>query len=310
MKYGWISHLQKYSLHDGPGIRTTVFLKGCPLDCWWCHNPENRSPNPEILVVESRCIRCGECVEVCPQTVGQASSLPSLPNSNDGAARRDELHCTLCGACIEACPAGARQLVGQRWSVDQTLHEILKDSIFYDDSQGGVTFSGGEPLMQPQFLAALLAACRDHGIHTAVDTCGYGPQETLLDLSPLTHLFLYDLKVMDEAKHLQYTGVSNRPILDNLKALAHLHSNIWIRIPIIPGLNDTEADLEAMAELVISLPNLRQVHLLPYHQTGIAKFKRLGQVYRLPGLKPPTTEYMAGVADRLYSLGLKVKCGG
>ncbi len=301
MQAGMVSNIQRYSTQDGPGIRTTVFLKGCPLNCWWCHNPEGRSGNPQVIIQESRCVLCGECIVICP-TAGS--------NSSDEAPRKAGAECTLCGACVDACPTGARQMTGGRRTVDEVIAEVVKDSIFYDDSGGGVTFSGGEPLMQPRYLRALLEACRARGIHTAVDTCGYAPLENLRDAVPATDLFLYDLKFMDEASHIRYTGVSNAVILANLEELGQVHGNIWLRIPIIPGLNDSEDQLDAMARFAASVPGVRQVNLLPYHRTGVQKFKRLGQNYHLPGLRPPTKEQMDSALARFSAAGLNVKTGG
>ena len=301
MQFGVVSNIQKYSIQDGPGIRTTVFLKGCPLDCWWCHNPEGRSPKPEIVVLETRCIRCGECVKVCPHLSSAASAEPPLQGGTE---------CEVCGACVEACPTGGRQAVGIRMSVDEVLDGIMKDRIFYDDSKGGVTFSGGEPLMQPRFLAALLEECRLKGIHTAIDTCGYAPKEILMAVAPLADLFLYDLKLMDEARHLEYTGVSNKLILENLQWLGQAHDKIWIRVPIIPGVNDGEGQLEALARFASSIPGVKQVNLLPYHTTGVPKFRRLGQAYRLAEVKPPSADFMAAAVAKFTACGLKTSSGG
>jgi pyruvate formate lyase activating enzyme len=195
-------------------------------------------------------------------------------------------------------------------SVDQILAAVSRDVIFYDQSQGGVTFSGGEPLMQPQFLVALLEACRAKAIHTAVDTCGYTPREHLQAVAPLTDLFLYDLKFMDEAGHLQYTGVSNAIILENLKCLGQIHDTIWIRIPIIPAVNNADDQLENMARFVASIHGVRQIHLLPYHTAGISKFHRLGTPYRLVDAQPPSVEFMESAATKFNAFGLKVKVGG
>ena len=292
MQFGVVSNIQKYSIQDGPGIRTTVFLKGCPLDCWWCHNPEGRSPKPEIVVIESRCIRCGECIKACPHACS-----PREP-------------CKVCGACVDACPTGARQAVGKRMSADEVFDEIVKDGIFYDESEGGVTFSGGEPLMQPKFLKALLVKCRSKGIHSAVDTCGYAPAEILMDIAPLADLFLYDLKLMDEARHHEYTGVSNSLILENLRLLGQAHGNIWIRVPIIPGVNDGADQLEALARFAASIQGVRQVNLLPYHTPGVPKFRRLGQAYRLADVKPPSADFMESAVAKFHAYGLKTRSGG
>ncbi len=292
VEFGLVSNLQKYSIQDGPGIRTTVFLKGCPLKCWWCHNPEGRSPKVEVVAVETRCIRCGECIKACPHH------------------QAPEEECEVCGACVEVCPTGARQTVGKRMSVDQVLDEILKDGIFYDDSRGGVTFSGGEPLMQLGFLRTALELCRAKGIHTAIDTCGYASAAALMEVAPLASLFLYDLKLMDEASHLKYTGVSNDLILENLQFLGRVHDNIWIRVPIIPGVNDREDQLDELARFAASIPSVRQVNLLPYHATGVPKFRRLGQAYRLGETRPPSAEFMETAVKIFRAYGLETKVGG
>ena len=218
--------------------------------------------------------------------------------------------CTLCGACVDACPAGARQIIGKRMTVAEVITEVLKDHLFYDDSGGGVTFSGGEPLAQINFLRELLTECRARGVHTAVDTCGYAPREDLLSVAPLTDLFLYDLKIMNDDKHHQYTAVSNISILENLKALGAVHNNIWIRMPIIPGVNDDDENLEATAKLAISIPAVRQVNLLPYHKTAIFKFKRLQQTYRLESVPDPSSEELEKVRQKFSALGVIVRIGG
>lgn len=202
-------------------------------------------------------------------------------------------------------------MVGRRMTTDEVLAEVLKDRLFYDDSGGGVTFSGGEPLMQPEFLVGLLAACRVHGIHTAVDTSGYAPQEQLLAAARLTDLFLYDLKIMDDARHLECTGVSNAAILDNLAALGRMHQNIWIRIPIVPGFNDDAGQLEAAARFVASIPGVRQVSLLPYHPTGNHKSRWLGPSEVKPQAPArPSSADMEEAANRFRVLGLNVQTGG
>ncbi len=302
MLRGLVTNIQKFSLHDGPGIRTTVFLKGCPLQCAWCHNPENISRRPEVMVVESRCIRCGACVEVCKYQKVVA----------DGSPARVELplDCEGCTDCVEVCPTGARVLQGREVTPSEVLEEVLADRVFYEESQGGVTFSGGEPLLQFEFLRCLLELSQKQGLHTAVDTCGFAPTDHLLAIAPLTSLFLYDIKFIDEKKHEQFTGVSNQRILDNLQALAKVHGTIWLRVPVIPGVNDADEELEAIAELAAGLPGIRQVTLLGYHKTGVQKFKRLGKEYTLAGLEPPSKERMEAVARFFAAKGLKVKIGG
>jgi pyruvate formate lyase activating enzyme len=201
-------------------------------------------------------------------------------------------------------------MTGGRSTVDDVLEEVLRDSVFYDESGGGVTFSGGEPLIQAAFLKALLQGCRSHGLRTAVDTCGYAARETLLAVAELADLILYDLKFVDDARHIEYTGVSNALILSNLRALAAVHRNIWIRIPLIPGVNDTGEQLDALADVAASLPEVRQINLLPYHRTGVQKFKRLGEEYRLAHVQPPSTAQMEAAVARFRALGLDARSGG
>jgi len=302
MQRGRVFNIQRYSVQDGPGIRTTVFMKGCPLSCQWCHNPEGQSPEPELLVFEHRCIRCGACVTVCPNASAQIPVLEPL--------RPIPANCSLCGACVAACPTEARQMAGDMMTVDEVLAVVLKDRVFYEDSQGGVTFSGGDPLMQPDFLQALLEACKKVELHTAVDTCGLASRETILALAPLTDLFLYDLKLVDAQKHRQFTGASNQVILENLNYLGRHHTRVWLRIPVIPGINDAPESMDATAQLAASLPGIRQVNLLPYHPSGIAKFQRLGQAYPLAATRPPTQADLDAITNIFKSHGLVVLVGG
>lgn len=300
MSSGLVFNIQRYSLHDGPGIRTTVFLKGCPLCCSWCHNPEGIAPRKELLVVESRCIACGQCRSACPfgETLGGGVVLPT----------RNE-PCTYCGACVEACPTGARQMVGREMTVGEVMGEILKDRIFHEESAGGVTFSGGEPLRQPEFLLGLLEACHAQGIRTALDTCGFGCTDHLLTAARLSEVVLYDLKLMDDARHREHTGVSNRPILENLKALDEIHRNIWIRIPVVPGVNDDEGNFQAIARFVTDLHGVRQVNLLPYHATGVQKHRRLGGHYSLGEVRPPSPERLQQAVELFRAAGLTTRVG-
>jgi pyruvate formate lyase activating enzyme len=291
---GRIFDVQRYSLHDGPGIRTTVFLKGCPARCLWCHNPESQAFGPEVVVVETRCAHCGTCETVCPH---------GAPPPGSGL-------CEACGACVEACPAGARQLAGREVTADEVMAEVLRDRIFFEDSHGGVTFSGGEPLAQYDFLRALLEAAGDRGLHTAVDTCGFAPRERLLALAPLVDLFLFDVKLVNDARHRELTGLPSRPILDNLRALAGIHGNVWIRVPVVPGYTDGEDDMTAAAALVADLPGVRHVSLLPYHATGAAKARRLGRPFPLESVAPPPPERLEELAEVFRARGLAVTIGG
>lgn len=298
---GLVFNIQKYSVQDGPGIRTTVFLKGCPLRCAWCHNPEGMSASAEIIVLEGRCIGCRECCRACPQGTAIAGTGPMPARAED---------CRRCGACVVACPAGARRLVGREMSVGQVMDAVWQDRIFYEDSGGGVTFSGGEPLMQFDFLRAALAACRARGLHTAVDTCGFAPTEHLLAIAPLTDLFLYDVKILDEAKHREFTGAPNRLILENLRALGAMHEQIWVRVPVVPGINDAPADLEATARFAAGIPGVRQVNLLPFHRAGLQKSLRLGRTSPVVEIRPPSPNAMADAVDLFRDLGLAARAGG
>lgn len=301
MQSGIVFNIQRYSIQDGPGIRTTVFLKGCPLRCGWCHNPEGQSPVPQVMLVETRCIGCGRCSAVCP-----------LSECAVGLRPAQVLHgqCKVCGRCVEVCPTGARQIVGRRMSTMEVMFELAKDEVFYVESGGGVTFSGGEPVAQPEFLRDLLVSCRARGLHTAIDTCGYGSTGTVVELGQLADLILFDIKLIDDKAHCRYTGVSNSQILTNLHALDKVHQNLWLRVPLIPGITDTPDNLEATAELVTRLHNVRKITILPYHKVGLQKFRRIGMESPLPTIEPPTEEQLAAAAAVFKSAGLPVAIGG
>lgn len=300
--HGLIFDIRKFSLHDGPGIRTTVFFKGCPLSCWWCHNPESQSPSPEVMYWKSRCIRCGACVPTC--------AVEAISPNGSGPFSIDRDVCTVCGACVKACAADARELVGQCMTVNSVMDAIQRDAIFFEESGGGVTFSGGEPLMQRLFLAELLKACKALDIHTAVDTSGYTPWKVLDSIRGDTDLFLYDLKLMDDARHRHFTGVPNGLILHNLRALSERGERIIIRIPIVPGVNDDAANLHAVGEFASDLPHLERVDILAYHASALGKYERLGREYHLPDTQTPSDERMGEIQYLLEQHGLTVKIGG
>jgi pyruvate formate lyase activating enzyme len=301
METGFVFNLQKYSLQDGPGIRTTVFLKGCPLCCQWCHNPESISPRREIVVVENRCVACGECREACEFGEVIAGSGPLPPRHEQ---------CTFCSECIDACPTGARQMIGRTMTVAEVVAEVAKDRIFYEESGGGVTISGGEPLLQPNFTRALLEALRETGIHTVLDTTGFGCTDHLLAAALCADLVLYDLKAFDEQRHRELTGVSNHSILANLKTLDLAHRAVWIRLPVVPGFTDDLVELRKIADFVAGLRSVTLVNLLPFHRSGLHKYERLGQVHGLHGVEAPSAELMERAADVFRERRLPTKVGG
>jgi pyruvate formate lyase activating enzyme len=296
---GLVFNVMRFALNDGAGIRTTVFLKGCPLNCQWCHNPESQSFSPDLLYSLESCVSCQDCCAAC--TSGAL-------HWEDGPVR-DRSRCTLCGDCIEACAADARRLIGKRISVAELMDVVTRDQVFYQESGGGVTFSGGEPLAQPEFLEAALLTCRDRGIQTAVDTSGYANPATLSRIAKLTHEFLFDLKMMDDAKHRSFVGVSNEIILRNLALLSKEHPNVRVRIPVIPGINDDEENLDQSCCFLQDL-GLRHLDLLPYHEIGVEKYKRLKTSYKMDGIKPPTADRMQKLAARCSARGFEVHIGG
>jgi pyruvate formate lyase activating enzyme len=265
---GIIFNIQRFALHDGPGIRTTVFFKGCPLRCWWCHNPESHKILPEKF-------------NGCNLRRGFDQSF---------SVNKDE--------------------VGKEFSVDELIIEILKDKIFYEESSGGVTFSGGEPLIQPEFLMEALTECKSSGVQTAVDTSGFASGEILKNAAEYTDLFLYDLKLMNDDLHQKYTGVSNQLILKNLIELDQLHKKIIIRIPIIPELTDTNENLFAVRGFISDLKNVIEVSLLPYHKTGEGKYKKYGKENKLNGTETPDTKHLNNIKQFFSELNCKVKIGG
>jgi pyruvate formate lyase activating enzyme len=295
---GVIFDIKKFSIHDGPGIRTTVFLKGCSLSCWWCHNPEGRTSREELILRQDRCIACRACVEACDR-----GAVPP----DGGAVVTSREQCAACGACVEVCYAGARELVGRKVTVADVMAEVERDLPFYDQSGGGVTFSGGEPLSQPAFLHALLKACEARGLHTVLDTCGFAAWEVLDSVRAYVDLFLYDLKLMDDARHREVTGVSNKPILHNLSRLSREGHRIILRVPVIPEVNDDQANMRQIARFAAALPSLRRVDLLPYHRIGRDKYQRLGKDCLMPEVDPPTRERVRDMARVAAGFGLEVR---
>jgi len=300
MKKGRIFNVERYAIHDGPGIRTTVFFKGCPLRCWWCHNPEGQNVRPDLIYRESRCIGCDECAKSCPRKALSQTSLHVTLSRK---------RCNVCGICTRICTSEALSIAGNEMSLEEITVEIEKDRTFYDESEGGATFSGGEPLLQPDFLNAILHECNERDIHTALDTSGYASRGVIDKIKDKVDLFLYDIKTMDEASHKKYTGVSNKPILQNLERLAKNGSNIMISLPIIPNLNDDEANILRTGEFISSLASVEHVSLLPYHRAGIDKYKNLSRPYKLKRIQSPSDQEMAATKEKLETFGLKVKIG-
>jgi pyruvate formate lyase activating enzyme len=297
MTDGYIFDIKKFSINDGPGLRTTVFFQGCPLSCPWCHNPEGRSTKPVLMYRANRCALCGECVKVCNRNAIHIN----------GRVITDRELCDTCGRCVTACYSDARELSGYRVSVDEIMTQIERDRPFYEQSGGGVTFSGGEPLLQPRFLKKLLLACREAGISTAVDTSGYCTWNDLESILNLTDLFLYDLKLMDDTRHRAIVGVSNRVILDNLKKLNRAGCSLYIRFPLIPSINDDEDNLRQMAAFLSDLEGIKGVELMGYHEIGLAKYEALDLNYTLKNIHPPSKEQTQEAASSLSYLGLQVK---
>jgi pyruvate formate lyase activating enzyme len=301
MQTGEIFDIKKYAIHDGPGIRTTVFFKGCPLSCWWCHNPESLSTATQRLYRQERCIGCQECLAAC----------------SNGAIRQFENHiqwtaadCRYCQTCAQVCPAEAVEFIGKTMTVTEVVNAITKDTLFYDQSGGGVTISGGEPLMQPSFLMQLLDACGKLEIHRTLDTSGHVETRTLLKAATRTDLFLYDLKHMDPEKHYRYTGVSNDTILTNLKQLSRQGAVIIIRLPVIPGINADEKNIDRTGSFLASLAGVIGINLLPYHCAAKAKYRNFGLQNKAADFARPAAEVITTIARHLESYNLEVKIGG
>jgi pyruvate formate lyase activating enzyme len=272
---GTTFNVQRFSTEDGPGIRTTLFFKGCPLRCAWCHNPEGLSPRPELVWYDVRCIAARDCLAACP-----AGALALTPR---GLAI-DRAHCDACGACAAACPAGALELIGRTWTPAELLAEAEKDAIFYETSGGGVTLSGGEPLAQAGFLLELARLCHQAGLPLALDTCGAVPWARYEPLLPFLDLVLYDLKIWDPDRHRAATGAGNAAILDNARRLAAAGLPLWIRTPIIPGYTADEENITALAAFIAAeLPTVQRWDLLAYTNLGEPKYRRLDRPYALAG---------------------------
>jgi len=298
---GTIFNIMRFAVNDGPGIRTTVFLKGCLLSCWWCHNPEGLHQGIEVAYKADRCILCGACVDACPQRA---------LTQEETRIVRDVPQCTVCATCVEVCYAEAQEHVGRTITVRELVAELLKDRVFYDESGGGVTFSGGEPMLQFDFLLAALMACKAHALHTVVETSGLAATDNLDRVRAYTDLFLYDLKLVGDERHKRFTGVSNGRILENLRFLAAAGTSVVVRVPLIPGVNDDDGNIDALAALLADLETIREVHLLPYHAGAAAKYRSLGLRTRMADARPLPHERVYAIAESLSARGFTVHIGG
>jgi len=302
MKQSHIFDIKRYAINDGPGIRVVVFFKGCNLHCAWCHNPESISTEPEKMYSRTKCILCGTCVDVCPENAIEMTTNSIII---------DDSLCTLCGKCTDACPTKALEMSGKPMSVSEVLVIIEKEKVFFDQSGGGVTFSGGEPLMHIGLLLELLDECRKRGIHTAIDTAGNIKTEILLDAARHADLFLYDLKMADTTEHRKWTGAGNGLILTNLQMLAETGTDIIIRIPLLGGINDTEKNIETTAAFISGLAGAtKEVHLLPYHAIAQHKYTKLGKTFESEKLQEPDQLALKRAIEIFAVFGIAATVGG
>jgi glycyl-radical enzyme activating protein len=296
----WVE-IKRFAVHDGPGIRTTLFLKGCSLACRWCHNPETISPASEIGLLKNKCTGCARCAAVCPQGAHEF---------RDGTHILDRSRCVACARCVDACLLGALEYYGRPISVEEAVAAVLEDKTFYALSSGGCTLSGGEPLLQAEFCADVCKRLHRAGVHCAIDTAGAVPWEDFETVLPHTDLFLYDLKHVDDRIHREWTGASNRLILDNLRRLSSRGAPIEIRMPLVPGANDSDADLRAAAEFLHRLDTVPQLRLLPHHALARSKYEALGRLDTMPETPSPDPAAMANAEAVLRHSGLDAVARG
>jgi pyruvate formate lyase activating enzyme len=296
---GLVFDIQRFSVQDGPGIRTTVFLKGCRLDCLWCSNPESKTLHSALLAREVKCRRCGSCAEACPEG--------AIALSEDQGRRIDWARCSQCLLCVDACKYGSLNACGRTMQVAEVVDEVVADRVFYETSNGGVTFSGGEPLLQSDFLRSLLLACKKERLHTALDTSGLAPWEEIEGLLKFVDLFLYDVKHLDPLEHRRTTGAGNELILENLRRVAKTTAT-WLRVPLIAGFNDSEQQIRGVAALAREV-GAERVSLLPYHEGGKSKSGQIGEAYRFCEGRGPTEERIAALKKIAEREGMEISVG-
>jgi pyruvate formate lyase activating enzyme len=301
---GIVFDIKRFATGDGPGIRALVFLKGCPLCCLWCANPESQRVEPEIMYHRSRCVGCGRCVDACPVSAIRSDDRYGLVTDPDA--------CTACGRCVDSCVYGARETIGQTMTITELMRVVRRDRRFYDNSGGGVTISGGEPLSQCQFTRELLRACKAGGIHTAIETCGSVGWSCFASILPLVDLIFFDLKHVDSSRHQEDTGVSNERILENLARLAETRANVEliVRIPFVPGHNGDVASMTQIFEWLAKQQGVQQVEIMPYHRLGTAKYAGVGRPYRLHGLEPVEHRELALFVELGKNYALDVRIDG
>jgi len=315
MTSGFTFDMKRFALHDGPGLRTTVFLKGCPLSCLGCHNPEGQGVGKELVFRADRCTSCGDCIPACPS---RAISILDREQEDPGPGGRilvSRDRCRLTGACTQVCLPGALEMVGTPRTAREILDLVERDRVFFDESGGGVTFSGGEPFSQPDFLRALLLGAKAREISVVLDTCGHAEPALFRELAPLADHLLFDLKVLDESRHQEYTGVHNRWILENLRWAGRApgparHPGLTVRVPLIPGVNDDPANLAATARFLTGLERIPPVDLLPYHRLGVGKYDQTGRTYRLPEVTPPARAHVARAVRIMEEHSIQVSVRG